>query len=188
MFKSGVGFLALFGLGWWLLGTSAFDGLTRQVLLGAGCAVTVGLMLTARRLLPASAGGPFPADRRRRFNQINGLQWLLIIAIAAICSRAGVPVLVPPLIAVVVGLHFLPLAAVFEQPRLRVPAALLIAAGAAGLTVWLTGGEDSTVRLVVGLASALSLWGMAVWTVAGVAVASRGGRGGGGGGQGSGGG
>ncbi|MFD3549375.1 hypothetical protein ACFWUW_27885 [Streptomyces sp. NPDC058655] len=172
MFKSGVGFLALFGLGWWLLATSAFDGLVRLVEVVVGCAVTLGLMLAARRFLPSSAGGPFPADRRRRFNQINGLQWLLIVAIAAVCARAAMPVLIPPLVAVVVGLHFLPLAAVFGQPRLRVPAALLIVAGASGMAVWLTDGPDKTVRLVVGLISALCLWGMAIWTVTGAASAA----------------
>ncbi|MDW8803519.1 hypothetical protein P1P68_01505 [Streptomyces scabiei] len=172
MFKSGVGFLALFGLGWWLLGSSAFDGAARPVLVVIGCVVAVGLMLAARRFLPASAGGPFPADRRRRFNQINGLQWLLIIAIVAVCRQLGVPVLVPPLIAVVVGLHFLPLAVVFQQPRLRVPAALLVVSGAAGTTVWLLDGPDASVRLVVGLASALSLWATAAWTVAGTASAA----------------
>ncbi|MER7896900.1 hypothetical protein ABTX62_12460 [Streptomyces sp. NPDC096046] len=172
MFRSGVGFFALFGLGWWLLGSSAFDGLMRQVLVAVGCAVMVGLMLAARRFLPSSAGGPFPVGRRRRFNQINGLQWLLIIAVAAVCRHVGVPMLIPPLIAVVVGLHFLPLAAVFEQPQLRIPAALLIASGAAGITVWLTNGPDETVRLVVGPTSALSLWGMTVWTLAGAASAA----------------
>lgn len=172
MFKSGVGFLALFGLGWWLLATSAFDGTARLVEVVVGCAVTLGLMLAARRFLPSSAGGPFPADRRRRFNQINGLQWLLIVAIAVVCARAGMPVLIPPLVAIVVGLHFLPLAAVFEQPRLRVPAALLVVAGASGMVVWLTNGPDKTVRFVVGVISALCLWGMAIWTVTGVASAA----------------
>ncbi|WP_405743518.1 hypothetical protein OG422_16485 [Streptomyces sp. NBC_01525] len=170
MFKSGVGFLALFGLGWWLLGTSAFEGLVWPVV--SGCAVAVGLMFAARRFLPASAGAPFPADRGRKFHQINGLQWLLIVVIAVVCGRAGVPVLIPPMVALVVGLHFLPLASVFEQPRLRVPAALLIAAGAAGMTVWLADGPDKTVRLVVGLISALSLWGTAIWTVMGAASAA----------------
>ncbi|MGD6742210.1 hypothetical protein ACOKM3_10275 [Streptomyces sp. BH106] len=165
MFKSGVGFLALFGLGWWLLATSAFGGAARPAAMVVGCAAAIALMLTARRRLPASAGGPFPADRRRRFLQINGLQWLLILAIAQVCARTGTAVLIPPLVAVVVGLHFLPLAAVFEQPRLRVPAALLTAAGVAGLAVWLGDGPDTTVRLVVGLVSAISLWGTAVWTV-----------------------
>ncbi len=177
MFKSGVGFLALFGLGWWLLASSAFGGSVRPAAVVAGCAVAVGLMLTARRVLPASAGGPFPADRRRRFLQINVLQWLLILIIAQVCARAGTPVLIPPLIAIVVGLHFLPLAAVFEQPRLRVPAALLSAAGVAGVVVWLADGPDRTVRLVVCLVSALALWGMAVWTITGAAsTADRGAR------------
>ncbi|MGW7278111.1 hypothetical protein ACWGIV_07330 [Streptomyces sp. NPDC054844] len=171
MFKSGVGFLALFGLGWWLLATSAFDGMVRLVEVVIGCAIAVWLMLTARRLLPASAGGPFPGDRRRRFLQINALQWLLIVVVAQVCARAGAPVLIPPLVALVVGLHFLPLSAVFEQPRLRVPAALLSAAGAAGLAVWLAGGPGRTVRLVVGVVSALSLWGTAIWTVARAASA-----------------
>ncbi|CAH9419101.1 hypothetical protein AMK14_30130 [Streptomyces sp. TSRI0445] len=172
MFKSGVGFLALFGLGWWLLATSALDGAARPIAVGGGCMVTVGLMLAARRCLPASAGAPFPADRRRRFNQINGLQWLVIIVIAVVCSRAGVPVLIPPLVALVVGLHFLPLAAVFGQPRLRVPAALLVGAGLAGAAVWLADGPDGAVRFTVGLVSALCLWGTALWTVAGTASAA----------------
>lgn len=85
------------------------------------------------------------------------------------------PVLIPPLIAVVVGLHFLPLTAVFEQPRLRVPAALLIGAGVVGMTVWLTKHPDEAVRLTGGLISALSLWGMAIWAIAGaVSVVERG--------------
>ncbi|WP_328502316.1 hypothetical protein OG828_24240 [Streptomyces sp. NBC_00457] len=46
------------------------------------------------------------------------------------------------------------------------------AAGASGLAVWLTNGPDTAVRLVVGLISALSLWGMAVWTVTGAASVS----------------
>lgn len=60
MFKSGVGFLALFGLGWWLLATSAFDGTARLVEVVAGGVVALGLMLAARRFLPASAGDRSP--------------------------------------------------------------------------------------------------------------------------------
>jgi len=172
MFKSGVGFLTLFGLGWWLLGTSAFEGLVRLIEVVVGCAVTVGLLLAARRFFPSSAGEPFPAGQRRQFMRINVLQWLLIIATGVVCRYAGAPVLIPPLIAVVVGLHFLPLAAVFEEPRLRIPAALLGAAGATGVIVWLMNGPDETVRLLVGLISALSLWGMALWTIAGAASAA----------------
>ncbi|MFF0629495.1 hypothetical protein [Streptomyces sp. NPDC004296] len=173
MFTSGVGFLACFGFGWWVLGTSAFDGPIRLISIAVGCLAPVVLMLAARRLLPATGGGAFPADRRRRFRQVNVVQWLLIVAVVVGCLRTGVPVLVGPLVAVVVGLHFLPLAAVFALPRLRVPAALLVAAGAAGGAVWCAGGPDATVRLVVGLMCALSLWGVAAWTLAAASAAGR---------------
>ncbi|MFF8288976.1 hypothetical protein ACF068_07040 [Streptomyces sp. NPDC016309] len=173
MFKSGVGFLALFGVGWWLLGTSGFEAPLRWVAVAAGCVLALGLMLAARRFLPASEGGPFPPERRRRFNQINLLQWLLIIATVIVCARTGHPVLVPPLVALIVGLHFVPLAAVFAQPRLRVPAAALVLAGATGLAVRMNEGADTTVRLVVGIIAALSLWGTAAWTVVRLGSLSR---------------
>jgi hypothetical protein len=38
------------------------------------------------------------------------------------------------------------------------------------MAVWLTDGPDGTVRLVVGLLSALSLWGTAIWTITGAAT------------------
>ncbi|MGW1136835.1 hypothetical protein [Streptomyces zhihengii] len=165
MFRSGVGFLALFGVGWLLLGIGSFG--TAVVVTGAvaGCAVAAGLMYAASRLLPESAGGPPPPAQRRRFAQVNGVQWLLIAAIAVGCGRGGVPELIPPLVALVVGAHFVPLAAAFDQPRLRLPAALLVAVGAAGLALALTGASDAGVRTVVGLGCALSLWATAALTV-----------------------
>ncbi|MFG2867236.1 hypothetical protein [Streptomyces sp. NPDC048338] len=169
MFKSGVGILALFGFGWWLLGASAFTGAVWLVAVLAGVAATVGLLLTARRLFDGSRPDPLAdSGRRRRFNQVNGLQWLLIAGVAVGCSAAGVPALIPPLVAVVVGLHFVPLAATFEQPRLKVPAGLLVAAGAAGAVVHLADGSDTSVRLVVGMGAALSLWGTATAMVLGM--------------------
>ncbi|WP_327350093.1 hypothetical protein OG772_36015 [Streptomyces sp. NBC_01321] len=38
--------------------------------------------------------------------------------------------------------------------------------------VWLADGPDKAVRLVVGLISALALWGTAIWTVMGAASAA----------------
>ncbi|WP_175409714.1 hypothetical protein [Streptomyces sp. TRM64462] len=171
MFRAGVGFYALFGFGWWLLGASATSGGARIAVMIVGGAVAVGLMVAARRLLPASAGGPPPPDRRRRFFQINAAQWVLIAGVAVACGTLGVPELVAPLIALVVGLHFLPLAAVFAQPALRVPAALMSTVGVAGAAVALGGGSGESVRLMVGGLSALSLWGTAVRTVAAAAAA-----------------
>ncbi|MFI6149644.1 hypothetical protein [Streptomyces sp. NPDC051109] len=167
MFKSGVGILALFGLGWWLLGTSAFGAPGRLVAVIAGCLVTVGLLLVARRrFLDGTQPDPLadPA-RRRRFNQINALQWLVIAAVVAGCASTGAQALIPSLVAVVVGLHFLPLAATFEQPRLKFPAALLVAVGAVAAVIHWADGSDALVRLVVGGGAALSLWATASWTI-----------------------
>ncbi|WP_256107669.1 hypothetical protein [Streptomyces sp. ODS05-4] len=176
MFRSGVGFFALFGLGWLLLGVAALPGPARWVAVGAGAVVALVLMLAARRRLPASAGGPLPPLRRRRFGQVNAVQWLLIAGIAVGCGRGGVPELIPPLVALVVGLHFVPLAAVFEQPRLRTAAALLCAVAAAGLVVLAFGGSATQVRTLVGSGCALTLWAMAAWTVRGPRAAGPSGR------------
>ncbi|TXS57555.1 hypothetical protein [Streptomyces sp. t39] len=165
MFRSGVGFLALFGAGWWFLGIGGFGATAGVIGAVAGCAVAAALMYAAWRLLPVSAGGPLPPAKRRRFAQVNGVQWLLIAVVAVGCGRAGAPELIPPLIALVVGLHFVPLASAFDQPRLRLPAALLCLVGAAGLVLALTGGSAEGVRAVVGLGSAVSLWVTAVLTV-----------------------
>ncbi|MFK0046051.1 hypothetical protein ACIQU4_18435 [Streptomyces sp. NPDC090741] len=109
--------------------------------------------------------------RRRRFNQINALQWLVIAAVVAGCTSAGAQALIPSLVAVAVGLHFLPLAATFEQPRLKLPAALLVAVRAAGAVISWADGSDAFVRQVVGGGAALSLWATATWTIVSMTAA-----------------
>ncbi|NJP99865.1 hypothetical protein [Streptomyces zingiberis] len=174
MFATGAGFYALFGLGWWLSGAGAISGAASIVAVVAGAVATAGLLFLAWRRTPAGTGGPpFTERGRRRFLQVNVVQWVLILTVVLGCVRLGAPEFIPPLVAFVVGVHFLPLAGVFGRPALRVPAALLIAAGGAGLAVWLGGGSAESVRLVVGVAAALSLWGTGVWTVMAVGAAAR---------------
>lgn len=172
MFKSGVGFLALFGLGRWLLGTSAVGGVARLAEVVVGCAVTLGLMLAARSLLPSSAGGAVP---RRPASAVQPGQRFPVAADRrhrrGVRSRRTAGAHSPP-VAIVFGRRFLPLAAVFEQPRPGVPAALLTAAGASGTAVWLTDGPGGAVRLAVGPLSALSLWGTAIRTITESATAA----------------
>ncbi|MEZ0066200.1 hypothetical protein ABIA32_002210 [Streptacidiphilus sp. MAP12-20] len=161
MFKSGVGFYALFGYGWWLMGSSSWHLMSVTVPLGG--LIALALMLAARRVLPASAGGPPPLEQRRAFGRINAIQWILIAAIATICGAFGVPTLIAPLVAVVVGAHFLPLATAFAEPRLRVPGALLIAVGLAGVLLWALGASHGTVFTTAGVGSAAVLWSTALW-------------------------
>ncbi|RFU85621.1 hypothetical protein DY218_16125 [Streptomyces triticagri] len=170
MFKAGVGFFALFGLAWWAAALSAFDS-TAVVAVAAvaGVVLSALLMVAAKRLLPESAGGRLPKEQGRAFGRINLVQWVVIAVIVVVCGRAGVPEFIPALVAIVVGVHFLPLAAVFGQPHMRVPGVLLIVAGAAGCGIGLADGSPETMRLAVGSLAALTLWGTAAWTVIGAA-------------------
>jgi hypothetical protein len=98
---------------------------------------------------------------RRRFGRINALQWLGIGLVVAAALAGRVPELIPGLVAVVVGLHFLPLAALFQQPRFHLTGALMISVGAAGCAVSAAGGPANAARMAVGLGAAAVLWGTA---------------------------
>lgn len=95
----------------------------------AGGAVAAGVWRTGRDLRHQD-GGPLPGDVRRRFAWVNALQWSAIIAVAGGAQTSGRPELIFGLVAVVVGLHFLPLAALFRQPRFHVTGGLMTATGA----------------------------------------------------------
>ncbi|MEY9873895.1 hypothetical protein ABH931_003389 [Streptacidiphilus sp. MAP12-33] len=162
----GVVFYAFFGLGWLLAGLGHFGGTVTGVAGLCGLLVAVALVLAARRL-PAPVDRRLPAAQRRRFGQVNAVQWLLIAAIVAGCVLGGVPVLVMPLVAVVVGLHFIPLARVFAEPRMAATGAVLTALGLCGLAARAAGASAGTVFTLVGVGCALTLWVTALWTVAG---------------------
>ncbi|WP_194238385.1 hypothetical protein [Streptomyces spongiae] len=160
MERAGAVFLTVFGLVWWLMGASAVGSPLWPVAALVGCAIAAGVWRAGRRPGKSRSEPPPPAVRRR-FAWINALQWLAIVLVAMGARAGGVPELIPGLVSVIVGTHFLPLAALFRQPRFHLTGALLIAAGAAGCAIGLTGGPVSTVQLTVGLAAALILWGTA---------------------------
>lgn len=167
MLRDGVGFYAFFGYGWWLAGTTHLGGAAVGVATSLGAVITVALLVVGRRLSDRSAGRRLPAVWRRRFVVVNAVQWLLIAAAAGACGVLGVPALIAPLVAVIVGGHFMPLATLFERPSMRVPGMLLVAVGLAGVVVWVLGAAHPVVLTVVGVGCALTLWGTAVWSLAG---------------------
>ncbi|MEW2398759.1 hypothetical protein [Streptomyces sp. NPDC046862] len=150
--------LTVFGLVWWLMGASAVGGPLWPVVALVGCAVAAWVWRTGRRPGHSPAERPPPAVRRR-FAWVNAAQWLAIVLAGIGAIRSGVPELIPALVSVIVGVHFLPLASLFRQPRFHLTGALLIAVGAAGCAIGLAGGPASTVQMTVGLAVALVLWG-----------------------------
>lgn len=100
-----------------------------------------------------------PADWQRRYNfALIGELVLIAIAVAVLILVALAP-LVPAVVAVIVGVHFLPLAGAFDQPHYRVTAAGMTIAGVIGAVLFLTS-DPALCGLVAGLGSAVTLW----WT------------------------
>ncbi|MGW4439119.1 DUF7010 family protein [Streptomyces sp. NPDC004596] len=156
--------LAVFGLAWWMVGISVVTGPLAAVAVVLGLAATVGVLLLARRAVPQGAP-PSPPDGAvmRRFRWINIAQWAAIAVTVAVCVACGVPSWIPVLVVFIVGVHFLPLATLFQQPEYRVTAALLIAAGGVAGVVGAAGGPPTVVRAIACIPTALALWGSAVW-------------------------
>ncbi|WP_219417445.1 DUF7010 family protein [Pseudonocardia nigra] len=67
------------------------------------------------------------------------------------------PELAPPVVALIVGLHFFPLARLFDQPQYTWTAVGLCVAAVAGLVVLVTGPSPEVSRLAVGLGAAGTL-------------------------------
>ncbi|SEM27146.1 hypothetical protein [Streptacidiphilus jiangxiensis] len=166
----GVLFYAFFGLGWLLAGLGHFGGTVTGVAGTVGLVVALLLVRAARRRDPGR-GERLPPAQARRFGQVNAVQWLLIAAIAVGCGLGGVPVLIMPLVAVVVGLHFFLLARVFAEPRMVATGALLTAVGLSGLAARAAGASPGTVFTIVGVGCALILWLTALGAVAGTSGA-----------------
>ena len=95
--------LALYSLGWLHAGTLAAG----VVLLEAPAV----LLFRAARRLPRVAGDP---AMHRRFNQVNAMQWIVILLAVYLFHRFGFDNYITNLITAMVGLHMLPLARIFR--------------------------------------------------------------------------
>lgn len=164
----GVWVLTTFGLVWTavaasgLSGTDAAAGALPSVVVGVLAAVAV--VVAARR----SAHDPALARVRRLpgwwsrgVAAVNVGQLVVIAAVVVGLARAGLTSYVPAAVAVVVGLHFVPLATAFDQRQYRITALLLVLVGAAGAVLVVAGAEDVVVQAAVGYASAVVLWASA---------------------------
>ena len=126
------------------------------VLAAAALAIFGAVRLVAASRLPredAQAARQWRAAERW-LGIIFAIQILLIAAAAIILARAGRPLLIPVVVAAIVGLHFWPLARVFHMPIFWGIGALLLICAAASLLI-----ENANARaLALSLAAALVLW------------------------------
>jgi hypothetical protein len=145
----------LFGFIWAVAGASALNGVWRLVVILASIFVSAFLVTAALRA-PATPG---------RFNgAIYGaavtFEVIAIVVAVLILNRSGQQSLVPPIVAAIVGLHFLGLWLATGNRAFVGLAASLCGVGIVGSLV------PPTARLpIAGIGSALALWTSTAWTI-----------------------
>jgi len=153
---------ALVGLG----GASLLGLLPAVAVIGAGLAAGVLLLLIDRRGgCPPEEASPvrLAPDFQRRFRQVNIAQGVLIGLVVAGLVLVSQPQFITPAVALVVGLHFWPLARIFDQPHLATVCWRLVVVAALGAPAAAVAGPELA-QAVSGLGAA------AVLIAAGVGV------------------
>ncbi|MBA2077754.1 hypothetical protein [Rhodanobacter sp. PCA2] len=162
-----IGMLAGTGFGgiWAMTGLAGRHGGYASLLGLVALAVLAALVVAALDLwrIARHAGLPqAPADGRNRHT---GRGFLLILVAEIVAMNLAAWVLYPrhmaclmPAIALIVGLHFVPLAALLRRRHLYIAAIAMSLAGLAGVAAIALGADAATVHALLGAACALALW------------------------------
>lgn len=163
--RRGALILALGGLIWVSVGTSGTTGspIGRVVTAAVAVAVTLAAIALAVRSGSRPAGPRrLPADWLHRVGVVNLVQ-LGVIAVAVVALiAAGRTNLLPPVISLVVGLHFLPLARLFGQWQYRWTGVLQSLTAIAGIVSYLAGSGSTLASSIAGIGTAVILWGTSI--------------------------
>lgn len=153
--------LSVFAVVW------AFAGASGLASAGAALAVEiVAVPLTAAAIVLAYRKGAAPSPRMvnlpenwaRAVGIVNVVEVAAIFAVIAASNASGHPEFIPAVIALVVGLHFFPLARYYDQWQYKGTAVLLSVVAITGFALIAAGLSDESVRAAVGLGSAAVLW------------------------------
>ncbi|MEU6658485.1 hypothetical protein [Streptomyces sp. NPDC046821] len=153
--------LAVFALVWAFAGGSGISAMPVSVTIGAIAVVltVVAVVLAFRsNSRPASRMVNLPAKWTRGVGMVNMAEVVAIFAVIAASNASGHPELIPPGICLVVGLHFFPLARLYDQWQYKWTAIFLTVVAVAGLVISAAGTTMETVRAIVGLGAAAVLW------------------------------
>lgn len=162
--RRGTVVLSVFAVVWAFAGASglASPGAALTVEIAAVPLAAAAVLLAYRRgAAPSPRMVVLPRNWARSVGIVNVVELVAVFAVIAVANASGHPAFVPPAIALVVGLHFFPLARLYDQWQYRVTAVVLSAVAVTGLALIAAGLSDESVRAVVGLASAVTLWGSA---------------------------
>ncbi|MFJ2090242.1 DUF7010 family protein [Streptomyces sp. NPDC087901] len=156
--------LSVFAVVWAFAGASgiASSGAALAVEIAAVPLAAVAVFLACRKgAAPSPRLVSLPRNWARAVGIVNGVEVVAIFAVIAASNASGHPGFIPAAIALVVGLHFFPLARFYDQWQYKGTAVLLSVVGIVGFALLATGLSDESVRAVVGLASAVVLWASA---------------------------
>lgn len=177
MRRSGALVLAVFALVWAAGGISGIESAALVTVLRT-IAVVVSALTIGLALRYGSRSAPNRPQRmmpgwRRRLGLVNVLQTAGIGLAILLLGLLGWQALIPAVVCLVVGVHFLPLARIFDESLYTWTGALLCAVSAAGMAA-LAVGDGLASRAVVGLGAACVLWAASLWlTLPGLAGSLR---------------
>ena len=172
----GVAMLAFAAFGaWWA--TSALRPVP-WLFRGAGYLLTALIMVAlvwasislfryGRRVASATAGSSSPRRSTWPIFMLVFLAEIVAINLAALLlGRYDLTSCLIPLIAVIVGLHFYPLARLFHMPIYHITGTAMTVAGAAGVAAIMAGGDAAQSNAAVAAVCALTLWltAFAAWS------------------------
>ncbi|MGE3911919.1 MAG: hypothetical protein AB7K36_21350 [Chloroflexota bacterium] len=164
--RRGAIILAVFACIWAAGGISRLGALSEMLpaLIGVVAVTVIIIVYALRSDQSASPSAPtrLPPDWNRRLGLVNLLQAAGIVVSVVLLSSAGAPSLIPATVCVIVGMHFIPLARIFDEAAYTLAGLVLCAIGLVGYgMVALVDGPTS--QVVVGCGAALTLWSTAVY-------------------------
>ena len=155
--------LTLFGGFWASAGLMNLSKVPAWIYIILSLPVIVLILSAASRLinikkLPEVADDGMSAREGKKigiaFGIVFAVEFILIAAAAVILNKLNRPLLIPIAVALIVGLHFLPLARLFQVPVYSVTGLLCIACALASLFV----SNEALRLLLLGLSIAIVLW------------------------------
>lgn len=161
--RRGAIIMSLFALVW-ALGVPGLESPTAQlVLLVVSLTVSAALVLVAIRAnaTPVSTRPRrLPSDWNLRYNLVGLVPAIVIVAVIIALLAADLADLIPGVVCLVVGIHFFPLARIFDQSEYLSTGLALCAVAVIGLLLF-PFVDDAISRGVVGFGAAIVLWGTA---------------------------
>ena len=155
--------MTAFGAIWMISGAYALRLLSWEiwlviaVLTGLLCLMAWQRLQRARQIASTCAAVPQSQsiqDRRRRFGMVMAFEWVPILLTAVVLGRIGHPELILPAIAVIVGMHFIPLAKLFNVSLYYWTGGSFVLIAVVSFAI----GHQVLRQAITGLGCGLSLW------------------------------